>query len=363
MEIVINERSVADAVVGILANPASGRDVRRLVAQASVYPIAEKCNVIFRLLSGLRAAGVGQVVMMPDRAGLAERVRRAVAANRSPELWPDVFFVDMAVEDGPEDTVLAAERMIASGVAVIVVIGGDGTHRLVATVRGDTPILALCSGTNNMFPQLREGTIAGIAAGLFATGKVSKREATRRNKVLNIQVDGEHRDLALVDVAVSSELWIGSKALWRSDMLTQLFVTFAEPSAMGLSSIAGLLQLVSRDAEYGLRLDLAPAGTAVITVKAPLAPGLIVPVGVSRVCEILPGQTHCLNEPRGVIALDGEREIEIKPDQRLTVRLELEGPYTIDVDRVMAIAAREGLLVARHLDRMKESVAYAAQQS
>jgi len=47
-------------VVGIVANPASGRDIRRLVAQASLYPMAEKCNMVLRLLSGLRATGVGE---------------------------------------------------------------------------------------------------------------------------------------------------------------------------------------------------------------------------------------------------------------------------------------------------------------
>jgi hypothetical protein len=196
-----------------------------------------------------------------------------------------------------------------------------------------------------------------------ATGKVSKSKVTARNKVLCIQVDSKHHDLALVDVAVSSDLWIGSKALWRSETLSQIFVTFAEASAIGLSSVAGLLQPVSRDAEYGLRIDLAPLETAAVIVNAPLAPGLIVPVGVSGVCEIQPGQPQTLGKRRGVIALDGEREIEFTPDQQVTVRLDLQGPYTIDIDRVMALTAREGILVSRRLDTKKEIVAYAAQQS
>src|ERR1051325_10053781 len=153
----VTEKSARDAIVGLVVNPASGRDVRRLVAQASVHPISEKCNIILRLFSGLRTAGVGRVVMMPDLAGLSERVCRAIGGNRCPDQWPNVFFVDMPVEGGPEDTPVAVQRMVASGVPVIVVIGGDGTHRLAATVCSDTPILALSSGTNNVFPQLRGG--------------------------------------------------------------------------------------------------------------------------------------------------------------------------------------------------------------
>ena len=350
-------------VVGIVANPTSGRDIRRLVAQASLYPMAEKCNMVLRLLSGLRATGVGRVLMVPDVAGVTARVRRAIAAQKSPDLWPEVLFVDMPVEDGPADTVLGVKRLAEAGVAVMVILGGDGTHRLAATACGTVPILALCSDTNNVFPHVREGTVAGLAAGLVATGKVSKSKVTARNKVLCIQVDSKHHDLALVDVAVSSDLWIGSKALWRSETLSQIFVTFAEASAIGLSSVAGLLQPVSRDAEYGLRIDLAPLDTAAVIVNAPLAPGLIVPVGVSGVCEIQPGQPQTLGKRRGVIALDGEREIEFTPDQQVTVRLDLQGPYTIDIDRVMALTAREGILVSRRLDTKKEIVAYAAQQS
>lgn len=33
---------VTEHTVGIMANPASGRDIRRLVAKASVFPTAEK---------------------------------------------------------------------------------------------------------------------------------------------------------------------------------------------------------------------------------------------------------------------------------------------------------------------------------
>jgi len=32
--------------VGVLVNPASGRDVRRLVAKASVFQNTEKCNMV-----------------------------------------------------------------------------------------------------------------------------------------------------------------------------------------------------------------------------------------------------------------------------------------------------------------------------
>ena len=53
---------MAETAVGVVANPASGRDIRRLVAGASVFDNAEKGNMVFRLMVGLGAAGLGRVL-------------------------------------------------------------------------------------------------------------------------------------------------------------------------------------------------------------------------------------------------------------------------------------------------------------
>ena len=334
-----NQRSV-----GILANPAAGRDIRRLVAQASVFPIAEKSNMIARILSGLGVAGVELVYMMTDCGGIAGRLRRVLATStQSRADWPEVLFLDMPPEDGPEATLIAAREMVDAGVRALLVLGGDGTHRLVARVSGEVPITALSTGTNNVFPSLREATIAGLATGLAIAGHFDPEEATIRNKILRVKVNGRE-DVALVDACVSTALWTGSKALWRPEELDQIFVTFAEADSIGLSTIAALLQPVSRLDAHGLRVDLSSAEGAATLVTAPIAPGLIVPVGITAVHQIHADEVQHIRAPRGVIALDGEREMEFSPDDRVTVRLDRRGPLTIRVKRVMELAARQGLL-------------------
>ena len=68
--------------VGIVANPASGRDIRRLVAGASVFGNADKAGMVFRLLCGLGAAGVERVLMMPAADGLTTLQRQLRAHPR-----------------------------------------------------------------------------------------------------------------------------------------------------------------------------------------------------------------------------------------------------------------------------------------
>src|SRR3954453_11119845 len=71
------------------------------------------------------------------------------------------------------DTVEAVRRMRERDVAVLLVLGGDGTHRVVSGACADVPLCALPTGTNNAFPDMREATVAGLAAGLVATGQVT----------------------------------------------------------------------------------------------------------------------------------------------------------------------------------------------
>ncbi|MBT7293304.1 MAG: hypothetical protein HN838_12310 [Rhodospirillaceae bacterium] len=331
--------------IGVLANPAAGRDIRRLVAQASVFPIAEKRNMITRLFSSLGMLGVGTVYMMSDGNGIADRIRHALETPPpSDQIWPKVVFLDMPIEDRAVDTLVAVEKMVAHGVGGIIVLGGDGTHRLVASRAGDVPITALSTGTNNVFPAMREASIAGLAAGLVATGQVPVGDCAVRNKVLRVDVNGVESDLALVDLCTSTELWIGSRALWRAEGLDQLFLSFAEADAIGLSSIGGLIRPVTRAAEGGLWLNLADPASAPIIVTAPLAPGLMIDIGVEAVQDLRPGEAISLRAERGVVALDGEREIEFSQTDKLAVRLEWDGPLTLDISKVMTYAAEHELL-------------------
>ena len=83
--------------VGIIANPASGEDIRPLVAQGRFVPNREKVNVLKRILAGLDAAGVDRVVMMPDSAMLGK------AAVDGARFSFDVRFLDMPVFNEERD--------------------------------------------------------------------------------------------------------------------------------------------------------------------------------------------------------------------------------------------------------------------
>jgi predicted polyphosphate/ATP-dependent NAD kinase len=306
--------------VGIIANPASGRDIRRLVAGASVFGNADKAAMVYRLLTGLGAAGVERALMLPAPDGLSTTLHRHLRAGHT---GVELEELPIRLDGSAADSAAAVHAMRECEVAAIVVLGGDGTHRVVAKTCDDVPICAISTGTNNAFPDLRETTVAGLATGYVVTGRAN---AVRREYALEVRI-GPTTDIALVDVAVSRARFVGARALWRPDSVAELFVTFANPSAVGLSAIAGALHPLARGGGQGLHVRLGSGRE----VDVALAPGLISRVGVEshRVLEL--GEEVALQS--GTIALDGERELE-RTDEPATVRL-VEGPRTIDVDAAM----------------------------
>jgi predicted polyphosphate/ATP-dependent NAD kinase len=336
---------LGDAIVGMVANPLSGRDIRRLVTQASVFPTAEKANMIQRMLTAFGAVGVQRVLLGTDLGGISASVLRAIQRRRPQDApWPEVDFLDgQPIRQTAQDTVDAVRRMVTAGARVIVCLGGDGTARVAAAAAGDVPMLALSTGTNNVFPAVREATIAGLAAGLVATGAVPAEDATTRAKLLEVQVGGR-TETALVDVAVSTERHVGARAVWDPATVTQLFCAFAEPDAIGLSSVLGQLAPVARDQPHGVTARLAT--DAPRQVLAPIAPGLVVPVGVREIEPMHPGTVHLVDAHAGVVAVDGERELTFGPGEPPTVRLRADGPRCVDVPAVLAVSARDGLLVS-----------------
>ncbi|GEL19506.1 NAD(+)/NADH kinase [Pseudonocardia asaccharolytica] len=346
---------IPGSTIGIVANPMSGRDIRRLVAQASVFPNAEKTNMVLRLIAAAGGAGVDRVLMSTDAMGVAGGVLRVRDKRRATAgRWPDLHFVALdSISGTAEDTRALVRLMRERGASVIVLLGGDGTVRAASGQSGDVALLPLSTGTNNAFPEMWEATVAGAAVGLFATGRVATGEVTRRAKALHVAA-GAVSEIALVDVCVSTVAHVGSKALWQPETLRELYCAFAEPHAIGLSSIAGLLAPSSRTGPDGVAVAMTAPARAARTVLAPIAPGVLAPIGIREARALPPGVAQPVALDRGTVAVDGEREIEFGPATPVTVTLAHDGPRVLDVRAVLAAAAARRLFVRESRELTQE---------
>ena len=322
------------ATVGIIANPSAGQDIRRLVAHGWNVPAHEKVNILRRVFVGLEAAGVRRVIAMPDVSNLCSAARDG--ASEAVELR----LLEMNVFNDQGDTAKAAELMAALEVACVVTLGGDGTNRAAASALGDIPLVPISTGTNNVFPAATEGTVAGLGAGLVACEAVDVDRVTDRPNVLELQVDGAPADVALVDVAVSRERFVGARAIWDMSTVHELFLSRAEPGSIGMSAVGAALPGLPEDGRAGLHLRMGPG---VETVVAPIAPGLVRPVRVSEWSTLQVDVPVEIGLVPCTVALDGERNVVVRTGQRAAVCLRRSGPRVVDARAVIREAARAGV--------------------
>ena len=333
--------------IGLIANPVSARDIRRIIANASNLQIADRVNIVMRVLTAAHSLGVERVLVMPDNGGIRALLQRHLSRGHSQhQKWPVVEYLDMEPTSTVEDTFQAARLMHAAGVAAIVVLGGDGTHRAVVRECRSIPIAGLSTGTNNAFPEMRESTITGMAVALYATGRLSAAQALAPNKLLDVSInEGAQRDIALVDAVISTDRYIGARALWKPESLSAAYLTFADPQAIGLSASGGLLQPVGRRDPGGLAVQLGHhPQPAALRLLAPIAPGMVRPVAIAHWQAMPADQPFAVLQQGGVVALDGERELAFDAGDRVQITLRENAFPTVDVARCMQIAACEGLL-------------------
>jgi predicted polyphosphate/ATP-dependent NAD kinase len=327
------------SIVGIIPNPASGKDIRRLVALGSVFGNQEKVNIIRRVLVGLDHTGVERIYIMPDVFGIGwQAVDGLGHANK--HIAAKTTILEMHTDNDAADSMRAAAMMADLGATAIVTLGGDGTNRVVAKGCRDVPLVALSTGTNNVVPYMIEGTIAGLAAGFVSQHPEDIGEMAFRSKRLEIYKNGAYVDLALVDVAVVAGTSVGARAVWDPDVLRQVIVTRGAPDSTGMSALVGFFHPISPREPVGLSLQIDPESANKVT--APLAPGVIVTVGLGPMATLAIGDSVTVHSGPHILALDGEREVPLGPKDYAEVRLTADGPWLVDVRKAMQFAVKSG---------------------
>ncbi len=341
-------RLIAGSIAGIIANPAAGKDIRRLVAHASVFNTEEKINIVRRVLLGLAATGVERVLYMPDSSHMIRRAGEGLGLALELSPVPGAYHAVAA------DSTTAAAAMAQAGVRVIVSLGGDGTNRAIAKGSSDVPIVPISTGTNNVFPVMVEGTVAGLAAGAIAGQWVNPSVIAAPCKRVEISVDGEPRDIALIDAVVMDGMFVGSRAIWDVDAVRQVVLTRAQPDAVGMSAVGGMVATVTPQDDFGLHLVLGPTGeaerndkgkddAAVRVIRAAIAPGLVRPVSLASV-ERLPFAAIVPLTGPALLALDGEREFSLARGQQAELVVARSGPPVVDIAACLNAARDAGLL-------------------
>ena len=323
--------------LGIIANPMSGRDSRRLTARAESVSHESKRNQISRIVVGAVAAGCTRILAPYDPR------RLVLGALENMNIGAEVEEIRNPITHSAEDTRQAVREMKARGCDVIIVMGGDGTSRIVTQVWQDVVMMPLSTGTNNVFPLWIEPTIAGMAAGLVASGRLSKEETSERAKIITATFNNREQDIALVDALFLQGDRIGNLGPFEPEFMKTLVLTRAEPDAVGMSPLGGLLCPASAADDFGVRVDFCGHHEGGRLLRAPVSPGLF------RSAHILSAERLPLNQETtihgpGILAYDGDRERKLAEGESASLTVKRNGPWVINPQRTLQLAAEKQLM-------------------
>jgi len=326
------------STIGIIANPASGKDIRRLVSRAMITNNNEKINVIERIILGGQKLGVTKIYLMPDSSMMGKDVIDNLSLSK--KLTADIEVLDFEVSASPKDTETAAKMMEEMEIGCVIVLGGDGTNRIVAKQLKKVPMIGISTGTNNAYPKMIEGTVVGMAAAAVAANEIDCVKECQRDKIIEIGKNGEWIDMALMDVVISDEIFTGAKAIWNIDHIKEIIVSKCHPATIGFSAVAGVHKIIRGTDDFGGKISLNTGKQKFI---APISSGVMA-TGFSSGIELMK-----LNEVvdweapfRGVIAVDGEREIVFKQGDHMKFRIVRNGPINVDVNKTIEHAQKAG---------------------
>ena len=326
--------------VAIIANPMSGRDVRRIAARATTMTHEMKRDLVKRIAMGLDAMGVDEIMVMKEPHRISSGALEWMPLRARTRL------LDVGVTHSAADTEAAVRAAREAGCSVIVSLGGDGTNRIIARTWPEVPLVPLSTGTNNVFPVSVEATSAGVAAGLVASGAIDPQDAGERCKLVHVQTD-TWSDLGVIDAVLLRNDSTGNLLPFDPDRLAALVLTRAEPGSVGMSPIGGYLDPVGFHDSCGLALRCG-TGRA---LHVPVSPGLFGTVRVS-VCERLAFDDVFLFEGPGVVAFDGDRLHTLEDGETARVTVRRDGPLVIDVGRCIGLAAQRGLFAGKEPDAL-----------
>ncbi len=329
--------------VGIIANPMSGLDVRRRAARARRESPFDKQNQVARAVVGAAAAGATRFLLVPDLFRISESAVENISVGAEFE------FLDIGTPDTkPTDTERAVRAMRDAGATALLVLGGDGTNRIVARAWPDAAIVPMSTGTNNVFPVMQEATISGASAGIIASGAISLAEGASRAKVIRIEYADGERDLAVIDAVALADDAIGSFLPFEPEKLRCLVLARAEPAAIGMSPIGGLLQPCGFDDDFGVEVRCTkPETSGSRPLLTAVSPGLYRRAHIAGARKLAFGERAVIEGPC-LLAYDGDRTRVLEPGERAELWVERSGPWVIDAARTLRAAGNVDFFVDRH---------------
>lgn len=326
-------------MIGIICNPQSGKDIRRLLTAATTIDDTEKLNIVERIVLTIMAVKKQQIYIMPDRLGYGRMLKKKSLLMGYPQDLTAFEVYDMGITETQSDTTFFAAEMERLGADALIILGGDGTNRAAARGSCNIPMISLSTGTNNVYPEMLEGTVAGMAAAVLSDNKALAEQCVYSAKWIEIWKNGVFTDIALIDLVFCRNPFVGSKAIWDYREIDRVLTTQCSMASIGFSSLVGTCLHVRRSDPFGAMAEFSQDTP---NTFAPMGAGAMQKIHIQNAQMIMPEQTLTYEmDYQGTLALDGEREIFFKEGDVISCKLSLNGPKRVNVEKAIEFGRQQ----------------------
>ena len=152
---------------------------------------------------------------------------------------------------------------------------------------------------------------------------------------MHVECDDGTTDLALVDAILLKNDQLGSLLPFSASNISQIFLARSEAASVGISPIGGFILPCGAEDAFGVKLQCKE--DADLQLEVPISPGLYNTIGIESCNRVSLGEQTKVMGP-GILAFDGDREIQLGEKQSVTVSIRADGPWIIEPKRVMKAA-------------------------
>jgi hypothetical protein len=147
------------------------------------------------------------------------------------------------------------------------------------------------------------------------------------------------KDIALIDAVISDELYIGAKAIWNMENIKRIIVSRCHPASIGFSAILGVNKTIGIDDDFGGSLNINTGNNKYL---APVSAGVIecIQSDDMKIINLEEDEVY-IAKFKGIIAVDGEREIAFREGEKIIFRITRRGPYHVNIKKTLEAAVKD----------------------
>jgi hypothetical protein len=143
-------------------------------------------------------------------------------------------------------------------------------------------------------------------------------------------------DSALVDIVVTDIPYVGARAVWSMEPISEIFINKVKPTGIGFSSI-GFNLTKNLKFEESIYIKISKnKNSSKIKFYSPIAPGKIEEIFIDNWKLFKKGEIIKIKTIKGTLALDGERRLEFSDKNKAYIKINYNGPKCLKSEEILS---------------------------